>query len=109
MTHIMRISRPTRALRHRLGDQCWRETPPLLGLARDSITIRPSIRLWEEQADAMHENIQAFYDRKYIQGSELPRTSKQYTIDCVPNGASLDILDVGCGSGANSVALAAKG
>lgn len=56
----------------------------------------------------MRTNIQAFYERKYTEGSELPRTSKQYTIDCVPAG-SLSILDVGCGSGMNSKALAAKG
>jgi 2-polyprenyl-3-methyl-5-hydroxy-6-metoxy-1,4-benzoquinol methylase len=57
----------------------------------------------------MHQSIQAFYDRKYTEGSEIPRTSKVYTLDCVPHNVSLDILDVGCGSGANSVALAAKG
>ncbi len=57
----------------------------------------------------MHQSIQAFYDRKYTGGAEIPRTSKQYTVDCVPDGASLDVLDVGCGSGANSALLAAKG
>jgi 2-polyprenyl-3-methyl-5-hydroxy-6-metoxy-1,4-benzoquinol methylase len=57
----------------------------------------------------MHQSIQAFYDRKYSEGSEIRRTSKQYTIDCVPENTTLDILDVGCGSGANSIALAAKG
>ena len=57
----------------------------------------------------MHQSIQAFYDRKYTQGSEIPRTSKIYTIDCVPDDTPLDILDVGCGSGSNSLALAAKG
>lgn len=57
----------------------------------------------------MHHSVQAFYDRKYTAGAEIPRTSKQYTVDCVPDDASLDILDVGCGSGANSAALAAKG
>jgi 2-polyprenyl-3-methyl-5-hydroxy-6-metoxy-1,4-benzoquinol methylase len=57
----------------------------------------------------MHKSIQAFYDRKYSEGSEVPRTSKQYTIDCVPDDRSLDILDVGCGSGLNSAVLAAKG
>src|SRR5262245_42856176 len=54
----------------------------------------------------MHQTIQAFYDRKYTEGSEIPRTSKQYAIDCVPAGGN---LDVGCGSGVNSIALAAKG
>ncbi|MGA8494141.1 MAG: methyltransferase domain-containing protein [Xanthobacteraceae bacterium] len=58
---------------------------------------------------AMHQSIQAFYDRKYTQGSEILRTSKLYTIDCVPDDRPLDILDVGCGSGSNSLALAAKG
>ena len=57
----------------------------------------------------MHQSIQAFYDRKYVEGAEVSRTSKFYTIECVPDGKSLDILDVGCGSGANSAALAAKG
>jgi 2-polyprenyl-3-methyl-5-hydroxy-6-metoxy-1,4-benzoquinol methylase len=56
----------------------------------------------------MYQSIQAFYDRKYTEGSEVPRSSKLYTVDCVPAG-NLDILDVGCGSGANSRALAAKG
>jgi 2-polyprenyl-3-methyl-5-hydroxy-6-metoxy-1,4-benzoquinol methylase len=57
----------------------------------------------------MHQAIQAFYDRKYTEGSEIPRTSKQYAIDCVPASGNLDVLDVGCGSGVNSMALAAKG
>jgi 2-polyprenyl-3-methyl-5-hydroxy-6-metoxy-1,4-benzoquinol methylase len=57
----------------------------------------------------MHHSVQAFYDRKYIDGAEISRTSKQYAIDCVPDGVNLDILDVGCGSGINSAALAAKG
>jgi 2-polyprenyl-3-methyl-5-hydroxy-6-metoxy-1,4-benzoquinol methylase len=57
----------------------------------------------------MLKNIQAFYDRKYSEGTEIFRTSKQYLIDCVPNCGNLEILDVGCGSGVNSEALAAKG
>ncbi len=57
----------------------------------------------------MRTNIQAFYERKYTEGSELPRSSKQYTIDCVPADGCRSILDVGCGSGMNSKALAAKG
>jgi 2-polyprenyl-3-methyl-5-hydroxy-6-metoxy-1,4-benzoquinol methylase len=57
----------------------------------------------------MHKNIQVFYDQKYSTGTEIFRTSKQYTIDCVPDRGDLEILDVGCGSGTNSAALAAKG
>lgn len=57
----------------------------------------------------MRTNIQAFYERKYTEGAELPRTSKQYAIDCVPASGRLSILDVGCGSGLNSKALAAMG
>jgi 2-polyprenyl-3-methyl-5-hydroxy-6-metoxy-1,4-benzoquinol methylase len=57
----------------------------------------------------VNKSIQAFYDRKYTTGTEISRSSKQYTIDCVPDGVKLDIIDVGCGSGANSVELAAKG
>jgi 2-polyprenyl-3-methyl-5-hydroxy-6-metoxy-1,4-benzoquinol methylase len=57
----------------------------------------------------MHGAIQTFYEQKYTGGSEVPRTSKQYTVDCIPGGTCLDILDVGCGSGLNSALLAAKG
>ena len=53
--------------------------------------------------------IHAFYERKYTEGSEIPRSSKQYTIECIPANGSLRILDVGCGSGLNSKALAAMG
>ena len=54
-------------------------------------------------------SLQTFYDDVYQRGAEIPRTSKQYAIDCVPAGGGLFILDVGCGSGANSAQLAAKG
>lgn len=57
----------------------------------------------------MHSSIQAFYERKYTEGSEIPRSSKQYTIACIPANGCLRILDVGCGSGLNSKALAAMG
>jgi 2-polyprenyl-3-methyl-5-hydroxy-6-metoxy-1,4-benzoquinol methylase len=57
----------------------------------------------------MHDSIKAFYEQKYSRGSEIPRTSKQFTVGCVPADKVLDILDVGCGSGANSLALAEKG
>jgi SAM-dependent methyltransferase len=74
-----------------------------------SITARIEARFRYRNSRAMHQSIQAFYDRKYTQGSEIPRTSKIYTIDCVPDDTPLDILDVGCGSGSNSLALVAKG
>jgi len=57
----------------------------------------------------MHSPIQAFYERKYLEGSEIPRSSKQYTIECIPANGCLRILDVGCGSGLNSKMLAAMG
>jgi SAM-dependent methyltransferase len=57
----------------------------------------------------MYKSIPEFYDKQYSEGPEIWRTSKQYTIDCVPDGGKLDILDVGCGTGANSAVLAAKG
>lgn len=60
-------------------------------------------------ATTMSEAIKEFYERKYTQSVELARTSKQYTLDYVPDGHGLEILDVGCGSGANSLALADKG
>jgi len=57
----------------------------------------------------MRPTIQAFYDRKYAAGIELSRTSKQFAVDCVSHDRPLEILDVGCGSGANSLLLAKKG
>jgi 2-polyprenyl-3-methyl-5-hydroxy-6-metoxy-1,4-benzoquinol methylase len=57
----------------------------------------------------MRQSIRGFYERKYTEGTEILRTSKQYAIDCVPSTGNLEILDVGCGSGLNSIALAAKG
>ncbi len=58
---------------------------------------------------AMYNSARAFYDQKYTKSQEVPRTSKQFTVDCVPADKILDILDIGCGSGANSLALAQKG
>lgn len=57
----------------------------------------------------MHRNIQDFYDGKYSRTSEISRTSKEYTIECVGEGHGLSLLDVGCGSGVNSNMLALKG
>src|SRR5439155_6536305 len=67
---------------------------------------RESASLVASRANAMHQSIQTFYDRKYTEGTEIPRTSKLYAIECV-SGVALEILDVGCGSGTNSRALAA--
>jgi 2-polyprenyl-3-methyl-5-hydroxy-6-metoxy-1,4-benzoquinol methylase len=57
----------------------------------------------------MRESIRAFYNHKYTTGRELPRSSKQFAVGCVPEDRILDILDVGCGSGINSLLLAQKG
>ena len=53
--------------------------------------------------------LQAHYEAKYAAGVELERTSKQYTLACVPTDGALSILDVGCGAGRNSKAMAAHG
>jgi 2-polyprenyl-3-methyl-5-hydroxy-6-metoxy-1,4-benzoquinol methylase len=57
----------------------------------------------------MRQDLKEFYDQKYAAGRELPRTSKQFAADCVPDNRVLEVLDVGCGSGANSLRLAQKG
>src|ERR1700732_1913772 len=57
----------------------------------------------------MSEAIKQFYERKYTQGAELARTSKEYLLDCVPDGHGKEMRDGGCGSGANSQVLAEKG
>jgi 2-polyprenyl-3-methyl-5-hydroxy-6-metoxy-1,4-benzoquinol methylase len=57
----------------------------------------------------MVQSIKAFYERTYTQGTEIARSSKDYTLDCVPDGGGLEVLDIGCGSGSNSLALACKG
>ena len=57
----------------------------------------------------MPQALKIFYERKYTEGSEIARTSKNYALDCVPDGGGLEVLDVGCGSGANSIELARKG
>lgn len=57
----------------------------------------------------MQRDVESFYNHKYTNTAEISRSSKQFAIDCVPNGGGLRILDVGCGTGLNSAALAAKG
>ncbi|MGE5537981.1 MAG: methyltransferase domain-containing protein [Gemmatimonas sp.] len=57
----------------------------------------------------MVDSIKDFYERKYTEGTEIARSSKRFTLECVPDVGALDILDVGCGSGENSAVLAAKG
>ena len=57
----------------------------------------------------MHRGIREFYERKYTTGAEIQRTSKEFATDCVPADRVLEILDIGCGSGANSLVLARKG
>lgn len=51
----------------------------------------------------------SFYEAKYAAGEEIQRTSKLYTLSCVPDDGPLEILDIGCGTGLNSVWLAARG
>jgi|Deesub1362A_J573_1020465.scaffolds.fasta_scaffold02590_7 methionine biosynthesis protein MetW len=50
-----------------------------------------------------------FYEAKYRRGQELPRSSKLYTLGCVPKDGDLRILDLGCGTGLNSTALCRQG
>jgi 2-polyprenyl-3-methyl-5-hydroxy-6-metoxy-1,4-benzoquinol methylase len=54
--------------------------------------------------------VRDFYEAKYSAGEEIQRTSKQYTLDCIPaDGTVLEIIDIGCGTGHNSRAMVAKG
>lgn len=48
-------------------------------------------------------------DDKYSDSIEIERTSKLYTRNRVPSGATLKILDIGCGTGLNAKKLAEKG
>ena len=61
-------------------------------------------------AGAAASRVRDFYEGKYAGGEEIQRTSKLYTLDCIPStGPPLQILDIGCGTGLNSRAMAAKG
>jgi SAM-dependent methyltransferase len=50
-----------------------------------------------------------FYEAQYQDRPELPRTSKLYALACIPAHGRLAVLDVGCGTGQNSQAIAAQG
>jgi SAM-dependent methyltransferase len=57
----------------------------------------------------MSNVLQGFYENKYRDGIERPRSSKVFTLDCVPAEGNLVVLDIGCGTGENSRAIVAKG
>jgi len=57
----------------------------------------------------MSNVLQAFYEEKYRDHVERPRTSKLFTLDCISSEGHLRVLDIGCGTGENSRAIAAKG
>ena len=50
-----------------------------------------------------------FYNTKYTAGEEIQRSSKLFTLQAVPDEGEMSVLDVGCGAGVNSLAIAAKG
>ncbi len=50
-----------------------------------------------------------FNEDKYKAGEEIHRTSKLYTISCIPDKGNLKVLDVGCGTGLNSSLIAKQG
>lgn len=53
--------------------------------------------------------LQDFYEDKYREGRERPRSSKQLTLDCIPEQGHLRVLDIGCATGENSRAIVDKG
>lgn len=64
----------------------------------------------EINSDAAPSSVRDFYERKYLEGDEIRRTSKLYALECVPSAEPpLQILDIGCGTGNNSSVMAAKG
>ena len=48
-------------------------------------------------------------DDKYRREPEIERTAKSYTLGLIPDSPAMTILDIGCGTGVNAAALAAKG
>ncbi|MEE9301540.1 MAG: methyltransferase domain-containing protein [Alphaproteobacteria bacterium] len=52
---------------------------------------------------------QRISDAKYRRQAEFERTSKAYSLRLVPSSPPMKVLDIGCGTGVNAEALAAKG
>ncbi len=57
----------------------------------------------------MESVVRSHYDEHYREATEYPRTSKEYTLDLVPRGGDLKVLDIGCGTGHNSEAIRRRG
>ncbi len=53
--------------------------------------------------------VKAFYEQKYRSGQEYQRTSKLYTLGCIPKTGTLKVLDIGCGTGINSQVISSLG
>lgn len=51
----------------------------------------------------------AYYEDQYRHGREITRSSKDMLLSCIPREPQSDILDVGCGTGLLSQALAGVG
>ena len=50
-----------------------------------------------------------FYENKYKNGAEVPKSSKSYAVDLLSQGSALKVLDLGCGTGGNSQLIASRG